>query len=216
MNNSKNRRPLRVRSWRIIQAGAKWLGTWSITPNQISLAGIVFSALAGFCMALMPVENPRAATFLCLLAAFFILGRSLCNVFDGMVAVEGRKGTKSGELFNDLPDRISDVFMLTGLGYAIGIVSWAGAAGWLAAVLAIMTAYTRTLGRSLGAPTDFQGPMAKTHRMVIVGTACFLTAFWPQDYIFLVTLLVIIGGCIVTIHNRVRDIYIYLETKTDA
>lgn len=164
----------------------------------------------------MPTANPRLDTFLCLLTVLFILGRGLCNIFDGMVAVEGGKATKSGELFNDIPDRISDLLMFAGLGYATDVVSWADAAGWLAAALAITTAYARTLGRSLGAPTDFQGPMAKTHRMGVVVIACIVNALWPQGYIFLLALLVINIGCIITIYNRVRDAYIHLEIRPDV
>jgi phosphatidylglycerophosphate synthase len=216
MTNAENRRPLRVREWKIIRSGARWLSQRSITPNQISIVSIIFSALAGFCLMLLPVEDHRLTTFLCLLTALFILGRGLCNIFDGMVAVEGGKGTKSGELFNDIPDRISDILMLAGLGYAIDIVSWGNVAGWVATALALMTAYVRTLGRSLGAPTDFQGPMAKTHRMAIITLACLLTALWPQDYIFLIALLVIIVGCVMTIYNRVRDAYTHLENSSNA
>lgn len=38
---------------------------------------------------------------------FGVLGRLLCNLLDGMVAVEGGKRSKSGELYNDVPGLIS-------------------------------------------------------------------------------------------------------------
>ena len=37
--------------------------------------------------------------------------------------------------------------------------------GWAAAVLAVLTAYVRVLGGSLGLTQHFIGPMAKQHRM---------------------------------------------------
>jgi hypothetical protein len=64
-------------------------------------------------------------------------------------------------IFNDIPDRISDALLLVSAGYAISIISWGAALGWCAALLAVMTAYVRTLAASLGAPVNFQGPMAK-------------------------------------------------------
>ncbi len=164
----------------------------------------------------LPVENSIASWTLGLLAVFFILCRALCNIFDGMVAVEGEKGTRSGELFNDIPDRISDSIILIAAGYATDSIGWTPYAGWCAALLAALTAYTRTLARSLGAPVDFQGPMAKTHRMAVVACACILAPIAPQGHIFLSALLIIITGCIITIWRRVRSAYIFLERAPNA
>ena len=92
-------------------------------------------------------------------------GRLLCNLFDGMVAGEGGKGTASGELFNDFPDHIADPMILIATGYTTTVFPWAPALGWAAGLGAVMPAYVRTLGASLGAPVDLRGPMAKQHRM---------------------------------------------------
>jgi phosphatidylglycerophosphate synthase len=93
--------------------------------------------------------------------------------------VEYGKATKSGEIFNDLPDRIADVLILVAAGYA---AAYAGAdwrwrpveVGWLAGVLAMGTAYVRVLGKSIGAGTYFIGPMAKQHRMATLTVACLI------------------------------------------
>jgi len=216
MTATANRRPLSSRDWKIMQDFAKWMARQSITPNQISIASIVFAALAGITLISLPPSGLGGIMLVCILAPLFILGRALCNLIDGMVAVEGQKGTKSGELFNDIPDRISDPLIILGLGYASSGVSWAPEAAWCAALLAIMTAYIRTLGRSLGAPTDFQGPMAKTHRMAVIGIVCLLT---PIEYIVTgghglligIALIILIVGCIITCYRRARAAYIALE-----
>ena len=72
--------------------------------------------------------------------------RLLCNLFDGMVAVEGGHKTKSGEIYNELPERFADVFILVGAGNAWMRVEWGPLLGWLCAVLALLTAYVRALG----------------------------------------------------------------------
>jgi hypothetical protein len=74
-----------------------------VRPNQISVASAVFGAGAGVVLAVS--ENSR---FWFLVAAACIQARLLCNLFDGMVAVEGGFRTKSGEIFNELPDRFAD------------------------------------------------------------------------------------------------------------
>ena len=116
---TKGRRPLRVRQAKLSKAIAVWLSKKDVTPNQISIASVGFAALAAWCLGALPVYSNCVVTMallgivliwqagcLPLLAAVFIQCRLLCNLFDGMVAVEGGKSTPAGELFNDIPDRI--------------------------------------------------------------------------------------------------------------
>ena len=100
----------------------------------ISLLSLVFGCLAGTALVgAGAVEHwPRAVLFL---AAACIQLRLLCNLFDGMVAVEGGFKTKSGEIYNELPDRVADVLILAGAGYAMPSSEWLHSLGWLAAVL---------------------------------------------------------------------------------
>ena len=42
--------------------------------------------------------------------------------------------------------------------------------------MAVLTAYTRELGQSCGAPADYCGPMAKPHRMALVTVAALAAA----------------------------------------
>ena len=97
--------------------------------------------------------------------------RLVCNLLDGMVAVEGGKGSPAGVIYNDAPDRVADVLILVGAGYSgagePGVVKIFAMLplGWCAACVALGTAYVRTLGASLMGVHDFRGPMAKQHRM---------------------------------------------------
>ena len=220
MPATEGRRPLRVRGARLSQGVARWLSRKNITPNQISIGSVIFAAFAALCLFLLPNVGQLGAWLLPVLAALFIQGRLLCNLFDGMVAIEGGKGTASGELYNDIPDRIADPLILVAAGYAAHVINWSDSLGWCAAILAVMTAYVRTLATSIGAPTDFRGPMAKQHRMAVLTLACLLTAvepmLWPQGYVLLVALGVIIVGCVVTLYKRVTAAYKYLEQPEDV
>ena len=143
-----------------------------IGPNVISLASIGFAALAGLALWATAAAGTALQPVLWLLAATGIQLRLLCNLLDGMVAVEGGRGSKSGEVFNDAPDRLADLLILVAAGYALPWPAWGGALGWVAATLAVLTAYVRVLGRALGRPQDFCGPMAKQHRMAVLTAAC--------------------------------------------
>jgi phosphatidylglycerophosphate synthase len=220
MNEIETRRPLKVRDVKLLQRFARWLSQRRVTPNQISIASVFFAMLAAACLLLMPRVEGAAVWILPVLAAVFIQCRLLCNLFDGMVAVEGGKSTPSGELFNDIPDRIADPLILVAAGYATAVVPWVGILGWAAGLGAVMTAYVRTLGASIGAPVDFRGPMAKQHRMAIMTFASLLTAleplFWERGWAFLVALAVISLGCVVTVARRARAAYLALEAGSDA
>ena len=111
-----------------------------------------------------------------LAAAAAIQLRLLCNMLDGMLAVEEGFKTRTGDIYNDLPDRVADVLILVGAGYSIRYLPGGAMLGWAAAVAAVFTAYVRLLGGSLGVTQHFIGPMAKQHRMFTLTLATLLAA----------------------------------------
>ncbi len=155
---ANNRRELKTRKQSWVAHLTNRLVATNITPNQISLLSIVFALFSGIAFYLFAIKS---AWIYLLLASIFIQLRLLCNMMDGLVAVEGKKGTKSGELFNDIPDRFADIFILLGAGYAC-CAEWGATLGWIAGVLAVITAYIRTLGGSLNAPISFADLLIKS------------------------------------------------------
>lgn len=200
-----DRRPLKTRSREWAGELALKLAAKGITPNEISVAGI-WIAVFGFGM-LWGAGHWPAGWILLLPAAVCIQGRLLCNMMDGMVAIEGGLKAKGGELFNEVPDRIEDTLLFVGAGYASGYVE----AGWLCSVLAIFTAYVRALGASFGQEQDFGGPCAKPHRMFVltVGVilAFFLRIFSVPFNAIGWTLWLIAGGTALTAVLRLKRIY---------
>jgi len=171
------RRPLKTRQRAWAQGLARALTRAGVAPNAISLASLAFAAGAGICLAWTPHSAGLTRPVLFLAAAACIQLRLLCNMLDGLVAIEGGRKTVYGEIFNDMPDRFADVVILVGAGYSIASFSWGRELGWLAAVLAVMTAYIRLLGGSMGVPQHFLGPMAKPHRMALLTAACLFSMF---------------------------------------
>ena len=162
---ARNRRPLASRQTGFARALTRALLRTAITPDQISFAGILFAAAAGLLLL-----TPTVPTFL--LAALLIQLRLLANLLDGLVAVEGGRGSRLGPLWNEAPDRVEDTLILAGFGVAAG----APALGLWAALAAMSCAYVRALGGALGQPQTFAGPMAKQHRMAAVTLGCALGA----------------------------------------
>lgn len=122
---------------------------------------------------------PTFEAALWLLAATMIVLRLLANMLDGMVAVSSGKTSSVGELFNEVPDRVSDAAVLIGLGYATGGDVLLGC--W-ATIAAILTAYVRAIGKVAGASQDYSGPFAKQQRMALVIVLCVVMATLPSAW----------------------------------
>ncbi len=214
--SESRRRALKVRDKKWVNKVAEYISQKRITPNQISITSVFFALLAGACLLRFGVNQNL---WLLVMAAVFVQFRLLCNLFDGLVAVEGGKSTPSGELFNDVPDRLADVMIIVPLGYVVNGFDYAIELGWLVGVLAVMTAYVRTLAVSMGSPTSYIGPMAKQHRMALVTFGCLLAAleFWVRgSYLsFYVVLWVLLLGTLITVYRRLRLAHAYLEKNHD-
>jgi phosphatidylglycerophosphate synthase len=220
MNNPEKitRRPLKSRNTKWASAIARGLAHAGVRPNTISVAGTVFAAGAGISLWFAGRANHDWRwTVLLIAAACGMQLRLLCNLFDGMVAIEGGFKTKAGELFNELPDRFSDAFIFAGAGCATPEFAWAHELGWAAAVLAVTTAYVRALGASMGAGQHFLGPMAKQQRMGLMTAACIIAAatpfFAPLGQIIPVALALVVVGCLITILRRCARIAREMEPR---
>src|SRR5712691_3014072 len=113
------RRPLKTREKPWARALARILVRWRVRPNSISILSVLFAALAGAAFLLSRDAAPMARLALLITAAAGIQLRLLCNMLDGMVAVEGRMASKVGDLFNEFPDRVADVVILATAGDAV-------------------------------------------------------------------------------------------------
>ena len=205
MTETEDRRPLKSRSHAWVQDLAQTLVAKGITPNRVSMFGVGFAVL-GFCFLWGAGRWPAGGIFL-IPAAICVQGRLLCNLLDGMVAIEGGQKQKGGALFNELPDRIEDTLLLAGAGHAAGYIEL----GWICAVLAVFTAYIRAFGASLQQGQDFGGPFAKPQRMFVLTVGiliAFVEIFLPVKIYALVAALVVIAiGTFVTACLRVNRLY---------
>ena len=202
-----NRRPIKARSAAWAQGFARWLAQRSITPNQISVTSIGCAAWGAWLLWRVPSLTGWLGCAACIQA------RLLCNLFDGMVAVEGGKRSAVGELYNEFPDRVADSLLLVALGYASGW-SWLG---WFGALAAALTAYVRVFGGALGFAQSFRGPMAKQHRMFVLTIACVVTVFenWfnGSRYALQAAAILIAVGAVLTCFTRTRAIAKQLRAK---
>lgn len=181
MTPEPHRRPIAARNLAVVGAIADRLVRRRVSPDAISAAGMLAAIAAGLAFAATAGMEAGAGT-LWVAGAVLVQLRLLANLLDGMVAVGRGIASPRGELWNEVPDRVSDTAVLVGLGVAGG--SWA--LGLAAALAAMATAYVRAVGKAAGGPSDFRGPMAKQQRMAIatlVALWCGLApASWQMDW----------------------------------
>ncbi|MBT8767393.1 CDP-alcohol phosphatidyltransferase family protein [Metapseudomonas boanensis] len=191
-----SRRPIKTRSANWAKQIAGVLAGTGISPNRISIASVAF-AFAG--AAALNIDSGVIGSICC---AVGIQMRLLCNLLDGMVAMEGGKSSPIGNLYNEFPDRIADGLLIVGLGYAIGHIEL----GWFAALVAALTAYVRVFGGSIALKQNFSGPMAKQHRMAVMTMGLMAnvveTSVFGTHQALLISLVVIAVGSAVTCITR--------------
>lgn len=215
--SEEDRRPIASRNTKWAARVTTDLVERGVTPNAISIASMGAAALAGAAFwAVGATSSGFLAGLLLLIGAAACQLRLLCNLFDGLVAVEGGQGAKDGPFWNEFPDRVADILILAGFGAAAG----APALGFCAGALAVFTAYVRELGRALGLGNDFSGPMAKQHRMAVVtaasGAQVVLWIAGLAQPLLLWALWAAVLGCVVTLARRGRRIVRALKADQPA
>jgi len=179
---------------------------------------IIGMAGGGLLAATRFAHDDLAQRLLWLVGAAAIQLRLLANMLDGMVAIASQNASRLGELYNELPDRVSDIAIILGAGYAAG---GAPALGYVAACVAVLTAYIRAVGKAAGASNLFLGPMAKPHRMFTLTVAALAMTLLPERWqpcwghehagLPALGLAIIILGGLITIFRRLSAIVQHLQ-----
>ncbi len=206
-----DRRPIATRNRKWAQAATGWLAAKRVSPNAISISGMFSCIVAGIALAATSVAYHRIEW---LIAVLGVQLRLTANMLDGMVALTSARVSKIGDLYNEIPDRISDTAVFIGAGFA-----WGGnvTLGYIATILAIFTAYVRAAGKIAGAANEFCGPMAKQHRMLVITLIGLYSAVTPSSWqaisfnsskigLMSLGLAVIILGSIITVIRRLARI----------
>lgn len=228
-----DRRAIPQRSTRWAARLADLMHAAGLTPNRVSVGSVLFAAVgaAALVAAGHAATGDGARAGWLVLAAACIPLRLLLNMLDGMLAVEKGLHSPTGDLFNEVPDRVADVLLLAGAGYAAAgawlVPGWGAGLdvgvllGWTAAAAAVLTAYVRSLGAANGVGNFFEGVLPKPHRMWVLAAACLLSLLEPllpvpRGTVLALALAVIAAGSVLTVARRLRLIAAALRELADA
>jgi phosphatidylglycerophosphate synthase len=212
-----SRRPIAEGFRRTARGATRFCVRFGISADAISCFSLVAATGAALCF-LKSVEYP----WLLIVAPLFCYLRLWCNMLDGMVALAAGTASGRGEIFNDLPDRISDVLIFVGAAHS----GWMHPLfGYWAAIFSLGTAYIGVLGQAVGGQREFGGIMSKPWRMVALGLGAWLTYAldrWNGGDLFIAhrlaldwACLIVIAGCFQTSAQRLGRILRALEKKND-
>ena len=139
---------------------ARGLAAVGVTPNTLTLAGMVLTAGAGVCYAIgatrgfaMSFDPHAPANAYLLLAGALLILASACDMLDGAVARLASKSTRFGAFLDSTLDRYSDFAVYAGIAVAYAWASPANVTFVLLAMLAFfnafMISYTRARAEDL-------------------------------------------------------------------
>lgn len=202
------RRPIASVFRRTAQIAVRFCVRLGVHPNLISYSSIIASTAAGLCF-----WKAGDLPVLLIAAVAFCYVRLWLNMLDGMVALASGTASRSGEIANEFPDRISDVIIFVGVAHS-GLCHPLG--GYWVAIFALLVAYVGTLGQAVGVQREFSGWMSKPWRMVALHVGAWITLglVWWKDgsirygglTVLDWTLLAIVIGCVQTIWVRLARI----------
>jgi CDP-diacylglycerol--glycerol-3-phosphate 3-phosphatidyltransferase len=144
------------------------LGRSGITPNQLTIIGLMLTICVAFLM---------WYGYFVLAAIVFTLG-SFCDMLDGAVARLSEKVTPMGAFLDSVFDRVGEgiVLMAVALIYARDGNLWVVGAAFITMIGSFLVSYTRARAEALGMECKV-GLMTRPERLVLLGAGILLERF---------------------------------------
>ena len=169
-----------------------------ITANQVTLAAMLLSLLAG----LLIYFNAGSAVPLIILPLVLLVRMGL-NAIDGMLAREHDMQSDLGAILNELGDVVSDTVLYLPLAFVpffnpyliVSIV-----------IVAILTEMMGVIAIQIGASRRYDGPMGKSDRAFVLGALAFFVGLGWLDSasVIKVALIITLILSIATVVNRAK------------
>jgi len=177
-----------------------------LTPNMISVVGIVLSVFAAVAYA-MSLGQP----LLLLVAVVLLLASGFCDTLDGVLARNFQQATVFGGFFDSLLDRYADAIVYSGI--IIGglcDVSW----GLAALAGSMLVSYARARAEAAGIKMESVGLAERAERMLILAVATVAAFFWLPSISWGIIVLAVLSNF--TVLQRGWHVYRWLKKKVSV
>jgi archaetidylinositol phosphate synthase len=174
-----------------------------LTPNVISVVGIVLSVFAAVAYA-MSLGQP----LLLLVAVVLLLASGFCDTLDGVLARNFQQATVFGGFFDSLLDRYADAIVYSGI-----IIGGLCDASWGLAALAgsMLVSYARARAEAAGIKMESVGLAERAERMLILAVASLVSFYWLPSLKYGIIVLAVLSNF--TVLQRGLHAYRWLKKK---
>jgi archaetidylinositol phosphate synthase len=156
----------------LLSLEAKAVHRMGLTPNIMSLIGLVLSLFSAVAYAMA-----RNQPLLLLSATILLLASGFCDTLDGVLARLYQQTSVFGGFLDSVLDRYADAavyagIIIGGLCYPIwGLIALAGS---------LLVSYSRARAEAAGIKMESVGVAERAERMLILAVASVAAIFWPQ------------------------------------
>ena len=182
----------KVQLWLVGEA--KIAHSLGLTPNSVSVIGIIFALLS----AISYWQWEVLPTLLLIFAPLFLLVSGFCDALDGILARCFSEATTFGGFLDSLLDRYTDAMVYVGIILGgLSDVYW----GLLALIGSLLVSYCRARAEAAGVKMETVGLMERAERIMILVVASFLTLVWKEALQWGIILLAVLTN--LTVFQRV-------------
>ena len=151
---------------------AKMLHNLGLSPNQVSILGIVLAVLSA-----ITYWQWKLNSLLLILAPLLMLASGLLDALDGALARLYGEATNFGGFFDSLLDRYADAVIICGIILGgLTEVSW----GLAALMGSLLVSYARARAEAAGVKMESVGLAERAERLVLLALASFLSFVWIE------------------------------------
>jgi archaetidylinositol phosphate synthase len=146
------------------------LSKLGITPNQITILGVLVSIFSAYFFATWSINRIRL-----IIAALLLLISGLLDAIDGILARKTGQVSRFGGFFDSVSDRYSDAIELSGI--IIGELC-NPIIGLAALIGSMMVSYARARAEAEGVKMAGVGLAERAERMVFLALCSFISFYW--------------------------------------
>jgi len=149
----------------IVVKGVAPLGKLGITPNMITVLGVIVSAMAAWAIVTYSGDSGNLTT-----AGTLLLLSGFLDAIDGTLARATGKVTRFGGFFDSVCDRYSDAIVLASVIFS-GLCDpfW----GFAALIGSMMVSYSRSRAEAAGVKMAGVGLAERAERMIFLALAIY-------------------------------------------
>lgn len=197
---------LKKKVQQLLSTEAKIAYRMGLTPNAISIIGIILSILAAIAYTFALNQPP-----LLLLAVFLLMASGYCDTLDGIIARTYQQATPFGGFFDSLLDRYADAIVYSGIIIgALCDVMW----GLAALAGSLLVSYSRARAEAAGIKMESVGLAERAERMLILAVVSIIAFFWLPALNWGVIILAILANF--TVLQRALHVYRWLKKKENT